>query len=122
MKKGVLRHGDHFILSVWLKSCLELHHAPPQRIMKLATCLLNISEARSQETIRRIIMAGKASIEASGEAIQAAVLNAFLDTEYNRTVITIRSVRLPSGLETRSDLLLVTSTVVTPGDGRLTPC
>ena len=85
------------------KSCLELHHAvSTQRMMKLATCLLNISEARSQQTVRRIISACKASIEAGGEAVQAAVLNAFLDTEYNRTVITIRKVRLPSSEETRS--------------------
>ena len=65
--------------------------------MKLATCLLNISEARSHEIIRRIINAGKSSIEAGGENIQAAVLNAFLDTEYNRSVITIRNVRLRPG-------------------------
>ena len=60
--------------------------------MKLATCLLNISEARNQETLRRIISASRASIEAGagGGPIQASVLKVFQDAEYNRSVITIR--------------------------------
>ena len=64
--------------------------------MKLATCLLNISEARNQETIRRVISATRAAIEAGGRPIQASVLKVFQDAEYNRSVITIRDVRLRS--------------------------
>ena len=66
------------------------HHKAPARKMKLATCLLNISEARNQETIRKIIKASQASIEAGGGPIRACVLKVFRDLEYNRSVITIR--------------------------------
>ena len=64
--------------------------------MKLAACLLNISEARNQETIRRIISASRASIEAGEGPIQASVLKVFQDVEYNRSVMTIRKGRLLS--------------------------
>ena len=50
----------------------------------------NISEARNQETIRKIIKASQASIEAGGGPIRACVLKVFRDLEYNRSVITIR--------------------------------
>ena len=66
------------------------HQQAPARKMKLATCLLNISEARNQETIRKIIKASQASIEAGGGPIRACVLKVFRDLEYNRSVITIR--------------------------------
>ena len=56
--------------------------------MKLATCLLNISEARNRDVVRAVI---KAAVEAITRStpIGAIVLNAFIDTEYNRSVVTI---------------------------------
>ena len=56
--------------------------------MKLATCLLNISEARNKEVIRAVIQAAVDTITRTSP-IGATVLNAFTDTEYNRSVITI---------------------------------
>ena len=56
--------------------------------VKLATCLLNISEARNRVVINKVIEAAKTAIEANGKT-GAAVLNAFVDPEYNRSVITI---------------------------------
>lgn len=56
--------------------------------VKLATCLLNISEARNKVLVNSVIGAAKAAIEANGKP-RAAVLNAFVDLEYNRSVITI---------------------------------
>lgn len=56
--------------------------------VKLATCLLNISEARNKAVINKVVEAAKAAIDANGEP-GAAVLNAFVDPEYNRSVITI---------------------------------
>jgi len=56
--------------------------------MKLAICLLNISEARNKTVINKVIEAAKNSIETSAMP-GAAVLNAFVDPEYNRSVITI---------------------------------
>jgi len=56
--------------------------------VKLATCLLNISEARNKVVINKVIEAAKTTIEANGKT-GAAVLNAFVDPEYNRSVITI---------------------------------
>jgi len=56
--------------------------------VKLATCLLNISEARNKTVIHKVIEAAKAAIDANGKP-GAAVLNAFVDLEYNRSVITI---------------------------------
>ena len=57
--------------------------------MKLATCLLNVSEARNSQVIKDIVHAAVKSIE-SVHPIGATVLNAFIDKEYNRSVITIR--------------------------------
>lgn len=57
-------------------------------IMKLATCLLNVSEARNSQVIKDIVKAAVKSIE-SVHSIGATVLNAFMDKEYNRSVITI---------------------------------
>ena len=56
--------------------------------MKLATCLLNISEGRNKDVVRSVI---KAAVDAitSSTPIGASVLNAFIDTEYNRSVITL---------------------------------
>ena len=56
--------------------------------VKLATCLLNISEARNKMVINRVVEAAKAAIDANGKP-GAVVLNAFVDPEYNRSVITI---------------------------------
>ena len=56
--------------------------------MKLATCLLNISEARNMEVVRAVIKAAVDTITRTSP-IGATVLNAFVDTEYNRSVITI---------------------------------
>jgi len=56
--------------------------------VKLATCLLNISEARNKVVVNNVIGAAKAAIEANGKP-KATVLNAFVDLEYNRSVITI---------------------------------
>eukprot|EP00092_Neocalanus_flemingeri_P026615 GFUD01028846.1.p1 GENE.GFUD01028846.1~~GFUD01028846.1.p1 ORF type:complete len:327 (-),score=45.41 GFUD01028846.1:162-1142(-) len=56
--------------------------------VKLATCLLNISEARNKAVINKVIEAAKTAIETNGKP-GAAVLNAFVDPEYNRSVITI---------------------------------
>ena len=56
--------------------------------VKLATCLLNISEARNKVLVNDIIRAAKTAIE-SNRKPRAAVLNAFVDLEYNRSVITI---------------------------------
>ena len=58
--------------------------------MKLATCLLNISEARNKDVIYGVINAATNIIEATAP-IGATVLNAFIDPEYNRSVITIRN-------------------------------
>ena len=60
------------------------------RQMKLATCLLNISEARNKDVIYGVINAATNIIEATAP-IGATVLNAFIDPEYNRSVITIRN-------------------------------
>ena len=57
-------------------------------IMKLATCLLNISEARNREVVRAVIKAAVDTITRT-TPIGATVLNTFIDTEYNRSVITI---------------------------------
>ena len=56
--------------------------------MKLVTCLLNISEGRNKVVVNKVIEAAKTAIEANGKP-GAAVLNAFVDPEYNRSVITI---------------------------------
>ena len=56
--------------------------------MKLATCLLNISEARNMEVVRAVIKAAVDTITRTSP-IGATVLNAFVDQEYNRSVITI---------------------------------
>ena len=56
--------------------------------MKLATCLLNISEARNRDVVTAVIKAAVDAITRS-TPIGAIVLNAFIDTEYNRSVITI---------------------------------
>ena len=55
--------------------------------MKLAACLLNISEARRGAVVAGVVGAAVATIEAGGHG--AAVLNTFVDTEYNRSVITV---------------------------------
>ena len=55
--------------------------------MKLAACLLNISEARRRAVVAGVVGAAVATIE--GGQHGAAVLNTFVDTEYNRSVITI---------------------------------
>ena len=55
--------------------------------MKLAACLLNISEARRGAVVAGVVAAAVATIEAGGHG--AAVLNTFVDIEYNRSVITV---------------------------------
>ena len=55
--------------------------------MKLAACLLNISEARRRAVVAGVVGAAVATIEGGHHG--AAVLNTFVDTEYNRSVVTI---------------------------------
>ena len=57
-------------------------------MMKLATCLLNISEARNKEVIRHILHQTKTTIEQESP-VGATILNTFCDTDYNRSVISI---------------------------------
>ena len=56
--------------------------------MKLAACLLNISEARNKEVVKNIVAAAVNTIEKE-TPIGATVLNVFADPVYNRSVITI---------------------------------
>ena len=77
--------------------------------MKLATCLLNVSEARNKDVIYSVINAATSIIEASGP-IGATVLNAFMDPEYNRSVITIRNSKMHS-LEHTSFIFSSTKTL-----------
>ena len=56
--------------------------------MKLVTCLLNISEARNKDVVKHIIESTRLAIEQT-RPIGATILNAFCDTEYNRSVITV---------------------------------
>ena len=57
-------------------------------MMKLATCLLNISEARNKQVIRHILHQTKTTIEQECP-VGATILNTFCDTDYNRSVISI---------------------------------
>ena len=56
--------------------------------LKLAACLLNISEGQNTTKIERI---ARAAVSRNGGSlkIDAAVLNIFADQIYNRSVITI---------------------------------
>ncbi|XP_040213323.1 formiminotransferase N-terminal subdomain-containing protein [Rana temporaria] len=60
--------------------------------MSLAACLLNISEARNKEVVKRIARA--ALFDSHGQKHpDTSVLNVFSDYDYNRSVITIASTR-----------------------------
>ena len=79
--------------------------------MKFATCLLNISEARNKEVIYGVINAATDVIEAT-TPIGATVLNAFIDPEYNRSVITIRKTKLLKSLKQTSFIFSSTKTLL----------
>ena len=54
---------------------------------RLAACLLNISAGREQSTVQAVVTAAARAIRTEGH--RAAVLHAFADPEYDRSVITI---------------------------------
>ncbi|XP_045151916.1 formiminotransferase N-terminal subdomain-containing protein isoform X4 [Echinops telfairi] len=62
---------------------------PPSRLgLRLAACLLNISEARRKYVVENIAKA--ALLEENGQNHpEVSVLNIFSDQDYNRSVITI---------------------------------
>jgi len=60
--------------------------------LKLAACLLNISEAKSYDKVEKIGRAAISqydNIQMSRLLIETSVLNIFADHLYNRSVITI---------------------------------
>ncbi|XP_043550474.1 formiminotransferase N-terminal subdomain-containing protein [Chiloscyllium plagiosum] len=56
--------------------------------LRLAVCLLNISEARQQDIVERIAKAALCN-KAGQEQTQTSVLNIFSDYDYNRSVLTL---------------------------------
>nr|XP_016852140.1 PREDICTED: uncharacterized protein LOC100555427 isoform X2 [Anolis carolinensis] len=56
--------------------------------IRLAACLLNVSEGRRKDVVEKIAKAAVCK-DKGQECLQATVLNIFSDYEYNRSVITI---------------------------------
>ena len=56
---------------------------------KLAACLLNISEGRRPEVVWGVVAAAREAIQREAPKVEAVVLNAFVDQEYNRSVLTL---------------------------------
>ncbi|XP_054579073.1 formiminotransferase N-terminal subdomain-containing protein isoform X2 [Eptesicus fuscus] len=62
--------------------------APPRLGLRLAACLLNISEARRKHVVENIAKAALLG-ENGKKRPEVSVLNIFSDQDYNRSVITI---------------------------------